>query len=111
MAFRACAANHINPGDGCDNQEILPSQQADIRAFTNFCRALCTCRLFGVFTFAEAAEFIVGIMHRRQGLPLRCLSIPKHGFQLFPDKYSINARRTTCAKASSEPRRRVQDRP
>ena len=108
MAFRACAANHLNTGDGCYYQKILSSQQTCVRAIAYGGSSLRTGRLLGIFA---STIIIIGRVRQRRELLPRCLSIPKHGFRPFPDKYSTNARQTTCAEASSAPHRHGQDRP
>ena len=112
MAFRAYTAYHLDSGDGRHHQEILSSQQADICAFTSVGSTLRAYRMPDFLASSETeTAIIIGTTPRLQEWPPRCLSTPRHGFQPFPDKYSINARRTTCAEASSAPRRRGRDLP
>lgn len=78
MAFRACAAYHLNPGDGRHYQEILSSQQTDIRAFVSGCISLRTYRLSAFFSRSEIeTTIIIGTTPRHLKWPPRCLSIPK----------------------------------
>ena len=77
MAFRACAAYHVNPGDGRYHQEILSPQQADIRAFLSGRSTLRTCRMSDFLSSPEVeTAIIIGTMPRRLKLPPRCLSTP-----------------------------------
>ena len=67
MALRACAAYHLDSGDGCDYQEILSPQQADIRAFASIGSTLRTRRMLDFLSSSEAeTAIIVGTTPRLQ---------------------------------------------
>ena len=97
MGLFTHATRHVDSCDGRRCQEILQTQQTSVRIVTFDGDAVRTGWVFGVFAYTIP---IVGKVPLHRGLPLRCRRVPTHGFPLYLDRYSADARRTTCGEAS-----------